>query len=467
VSATRESAVRKSSATETAREGHRLPPQNTEAEEAVLGALLLDREAIHQAMELLEPVHFYVPRNGDIFQAMTSLYQKSRPVDLVTLTEELNKAGKLDSSGGASYLGSLQASVATSANVAHYANIVMEKYILRRLISSAASIVDTCYSAVEDASEALDRAEAEILSISQGRDKQSFEPVKNILMGSFERLQKQAEAGGALTGVPTGFTKLDEMTGGLQPGDMIIAAGRPSMGKTALCLNIAQNAAIEHKQKVAIFSLEMSKEALVQRMLTSEARVNAHRLRSGNMKNEDWALLTEAAGHLNQAEVYIDDSAGSSVLEMRAKARRLQAQFGLDLIIVDYLQLMRASGRSDNRQQEITEISRNLKGLAKELHVPVLALSQLSRAVMQRGGDHKPMLSDLRESGSLEQDADLVMFIHRPEMFKPEDDELLGRAELIIGKQRNGPTGTIRLTFHKDYTRFENPAPDEYDYIDA
>ena len=442
--------------------GHRLPPQSLEAEEAILGALLLDRGAIHEAMELLEPEQFYAPKNAEIYRAMVTLYQRGEAVDLVTLSEELRKQGTLEAAGGASYLGSLQASVATGANVKHYAKIVIEKSTLRRLIKAADKIVGTCYEGREDVGQVLDEAGAEILTISQGREKQGFQPVKDILMASFEDIQKQYQSQGALTGVPTGYTRLDEMTGGLQPGDLVIVAARPSMGKTALCLNIAQNAAIEHDAKVAVFSLEMSKESLVQRLLTAEARVNAHGLRTGNLKDEDWKLLTEAAGHLAGASIYIDDSAAPTVLEMRAKARRLQAQMGLDLIIVDYLQLMRASSRSDNRQQEISEISRGLKGLAKELKVPLVALSQLSRAVIQRGGDKRPMLSDLRESGALEQDADVVMFIHRPEMFE-DDAELEGLAEINIGKQRNGPTGTTRLTFVKEYTRFENPAPGSYE----
>ncbi len=397
MSASFESAGTRTATDSKSAEGRRLPPQSLEAEEAVLGALLLDRGAIHQAMELLEPDQFYAPKNAEIFSSMVSLYQRGDAVDLVTLSEELKKRGTLDSSGGSSYLGSLQASVATGANVAHYARIVIEKATLRGMISAAGKIVENCYEGREDPADVLDRAEAEILSISQGRLKQGFQPVKDILMSSFEEIQKQYQSKGALTGVPTGYTKLDEMTGGMQNGDMIIVAARPSMGKTALCLNIAQTAAIEHQKKVAIFSLEMSKESLVQRLLTSEARVNAHQLRTGHLRDDDWQLLTEAAGHLASAPIYIDDSAASTVLEMRAKARRLQAQHGLDMIIVDYLQLMRATGRSDNRQQEITEISRGLKALAKELSVPVLALSQLSRAVVQRGGDKRPMLSDLRE----------------------------------------------------------------------
>ncbi len=397
MSASFESAGTRTATENKSADARRLPPQSLEAEEAVLGALLLDRGAIHQAMELLEPDQFYAPKNAEIFSSMVSLYQRGDAVDLVTLSEELKKRGTLDSSGGSSYLGSLQASVATGANVAHYARIVIEKATLRGMISAAGKIVENCYEGREDPADVLDRAEAEILSISQGRLKQGFQPVKDILMSSFEEIQKQYQSKGALTGVPTGYTKLDEMTGGMQNGDMIIVAARPSMGKTALCLNIAQTAAIEHQKKVAIFSLEMSKESLVQRLLTSEARVNAHQLRTGHLRDDDWQLLTEAAGHLASAPIFIDDSAASTVLEMRAKARRLQAQHGLDMIIVDYLQLMRATGRSDNRQQEITEISRGLKALAKELSVPVLALSQLSRAVVQRGGDKRPMLSDLRE----------------------------------------------------------------------
>lgn len=435
----------------------RTPPHSQEAEEAVLGALLLDRGAIHRAMELLEPKQFYYPRNGEVFAAMVELYRRSEAVDIITLTEELKKAGKLEMAGGSSYLGSLQASVATGAHVEHYARIVMEKATLRSLITAASEITKACFEAREDAVDLLDTVESQILSISQGRLKQGFEPVKEILRDSFEEIQRLYDNKSHLTGVPSGYAELDKMTGGLQRGDLVIVAGRPSMGKTAFCLNVAQNAAIEQGTPVAVFSLEMNKEQLVQRLLCAEARVDAHKLRTGHLKDEDWPLLTDAAGHLAKAPLFIDDSAAMTVLEMRAKARRLQAEHGLGMVIVDYLQLARGSSRADNRQQEVSEISRSLKAMAKELRVPVMALSQLSRALIQRGGDHRPMLSDLRESGSLEQDADVVMFIHRPEVFSDEE-ELEGLAEIILGKQRNGPIGTVQLAFVKQYTRFENLA---------
>ena len=374
----------------------RVPPQSNEAEEAILGALLLDRSAIHRAMALLEPEHFYQPRNAEIFRAMVGLYERGEAVDIVTLTEELRKAGQLDLAGGASHLGGLQESVATGAHVEHYARIVMEKSTLRRMIEVSGQIVRSCFDGREEAVEILDQAERSIMAISQGRLRQGFQPVKEILRGTFENIQRVYESQSHITGVPSGYTELDSMTGGFQKSDLIIIAGRPSMGKTSLVLNVAQHTAIEEKKRVAFFSLEMSKEQLVQRLLTAEARIDAHKLRSGNLKDEDWPLLTEAAGQLADAPIYIDDTAAITVLEMRAKSRRLQSQEGLDLIVVDYLQLMRATGRSDNRQQEISEISRSLKALAKELGVPVLALSQLSRAVESRT-DKRPQLSDLRE----------------------------------------------------------------------
>jgi len=445
----------------TARTSPRVPPHSDEAEDAVLGALLLDRSAIHRAMELLAPEHFYQPRHADIFGAMVRLYERGEAVDLVTLAEELKKAGKLDSAGGASYLGSLQASVATGAHVEHYARILLEKATLRSMIEISGRIVEDCFDARDDAMDILDRAESSILAVSQGRLKQGFAPVKDVLHATFERIQQLYEHPGQLTGVPTGYADLDRMLGGMQPSDLLIIAGRPSMGKTALVLNIAQHAAIEHKRHVAFFSLEMSKEQLAQRLLTAEARIDAHKLRSGNLKDNDWPLLTEAAGQLAEAPIYIDDTPAISVLEMRAKVRRLQSQHGLSLIVVDYLQLMRSTSRADNRQQEISEISRSLKALAKEMQVPVVALSQLSRAVESRGGEKRPMLSDLRESGAIEQDADVVLFIYRPEVYE-DTEENEGVAEIIVGKQRNGPIGSVRLAFIKEYTRFESFAREEF-----
>ncbi|MEZ4396865.1 MAG: replicative DNA helicase [Candidatus Krumholzibacteriia bacterium] len=610
----------------------RVPPQNLEAEEAILGALLLDRNAIFKAIELLEPDHFYAAKNAAIFTAMVNLFQRGEAVDIITLTEELRREGRLERAGGASYLGGLQESVATGAHIEHYARIVTEKATLRRMIEISGEIVESCFDARDDAMDILDRAESSILAVSQGRLRQGFEPVNEILKATFQNIQRIYDSKTHITGVPTGYERLDRFTGGLQPSDLLIVAGRPSMGKTSLVLNVAQHAAIEEKKSVAFFSLEMSKEQLVQRLLTAEARIDAHKLRTGNLKDTDWPLLTEAAGQLAEAPIYIDDTPAISVLEMRAKCRRLQAQKGLDMVVVDYLQLARATARADNRQQEISEISRGLKALAKELNVPVIALSQLSRALESRT-DKRPMLSDLREcvtgdtlvcladgrrvpirelvgttpevlaldprrrlhratsdcvwsvgvkpvytvslasgrsiratgehrflgargwstlselrsgdrlagvpdgrlheelairaeswelvavgseasrmsragqesmvrlteatddlfwdrivaiepageeevfdltvpgpanwladgivthnSGAIEQDADVVMFIYRPEVYDKENEELEGQAELILGKQRNGPTGTVPLFFVKQYTRFENPA---------
>ena len=435
----------------------RVPPHSREAEEAIMGALMLDRNAIFKAIELLQPEHFYAEKNAEIFQAMVNLFQRGEAVDIITLTEELKRGGKLERAGGASYLGGLQESVATGAHIEHYANIVIEKYTLRSMIEISGEIVDSCFEGRDEAGEILDQAESSILAVSQGRLRQGFAPVNDILKATFANIQKIYDSKTHLTGVPSGYEKLDRLTGGLQPSDLLIVAGRPSMGKTAFALNVAQNAAIEAKKNVAVFSLEMSKEQLVQRLLTAEARIDAHKLRTGNLKDADWPLLTEAAGQLAEAPIYIDDTPAISVLEMRAKCRRLQAQKGLDLIVVDYLQLARSSSRADNRQQEISEISRGLKALAKELNVPVMALSQLSRALEART-DKRPMLSDLRESGAIEQDADVVMFIYRPEVYDKENEELEGMAEVIIGKQRNGPIGMVPLAFVKEYTRFENMA---------
>jgi len=374
----------------------RVPPHSREAEEAILGALLLDRNAIFKAIELLQPEYFYAEKNAAIFRAMVSLFQRGEAVDIITLTEELRRAGSLERAGGASYLGGLQESVATGAHIEHYARIVSEKATLRRMIEISGEIVESCFEARDEAMDILDRAESSILAVSQGRLRQGFLPINEILKATFQNIQRVYDSKTHITGVATGYDRLDLLTGGLQPSDLIIVAGRPSMGKTSFVLNVAQHAAIEEKKSIAVFSLEMSKEQLVQRLLTAEARIDAHKLRTGNLKDADWPLLTQAAGQLAEAPIYIDDTPAISVLEMRAKARRLQAQKGLDLIIIDYLQLCRAISRADNRQQEISEISRGMKALAKELSVPVVALSQLSRALESRT-DKRPLLSDLRE----------------------------------------------------------------------
>ncbi len=442
--------------------GDRVPPQAHEAEVAVLGAMMLDMEAIGAGAELLTAESFYSPGHRKIFQAIMDLFQKSEAVDLVTLTQELKRKKELDDVGGAAYLSTILGSVPTAANVRYHAKIVLEKAVLRRLITTATEVVQEAYDAGGDAAEILDRAENMIFDISQSRVRRDFMPMREILKHSFEVIQELYDKKEHVTGIGSGFDDLDKLTSGFQPSDLVIIAGRPSMGKTAFALNITANAAVKHNTPVAIFSLEMGKEQLVQRMLCSEAHVDAHKLRTGYLADRHWSSLTTAAGQLSEAAIYIDDTPAMTVLEMRSKARRLKAEVDVGVLIVDYMQLMRGTGRVENRQQEISEISRSLKALAKELQVPVLALSQLSRAVEQRGGDRRPILSDLRESGAIEQDADVVMFVYRGEQYErtPENQ---GLAEIIIGKQRNGPTGTVKLAFRSECTRFENLAmrPDE------
>jgi len=442
--------------------GDRVPPQAHEAEIAVLGAMMLDMEAIGAGAELLTAESFYSAGHRKIFQAIMDLFQKSEAVDLVTLTQELKRRKQLDDVGGAAYLSTILGSVPTAANVRYHAKIVLEKAVLRRLINVATEVVQEAYDAGGDAAEILDRAENMIFDIAQARVRRDFMPMREILKHSFEVIQELYDKKEHVTGIGSGFDDLDKMTSGFQPSDLVIIAGRPSMGKTAFALNITANAAVKHDTPVAIFSLEMGKEQLVQRMLCSEARVDAHKLRTGYLADRHWSSLTTAAGQLSEAAIYIDDTPAMTVLEMRSKARRLKAEVDVGLLIVDYMQLMRGTGRVENRQQEISEISRSLKALAKELGVPVLALSQLSRAVEQRGGDRRPILSDLRESGAIEQDADVVMFVYRGEQYErtPENQ---GLAEIIVGKQRNGPTGTVKLAFRSECTRFESLAmrPDE------
>jgi replicative DNA helicase len=433
----------------------RIPPQAVEAEVAVLGAMLLDRGAIGAAAELLDEQAFYRGAHRKIFRAITDLFSRDEAVDLVTLTQELKKRKELDDVGGAAYLSSLLGSVATAANVRHHAKIVLEKAVLRRLINVAGEVSQEAYDSGGAADEILDRAEHMIFEIAQSRVKRDFVPMREILKRSFEVIQELYDKKQHVTGVPSGFTDLDALTSGFQKQDLIVIAGRPSMGKTAFALNVAANAAIKAGIPVAIFSLEMGKEQLVQRMLCSEARVDAHKLRTGYLADPHWSSLTTAAGLLSESAIYIDDSPAMTALEMRSKARRLKAEAQIGLVIVDYLQLMRGGARSENRQQEISEISRSLKALAKELDLPVMALSQLSRAVELRGGDKKPILSDLRESGAIEQDADVVAFIYRAEHYE-QSPENRGLAEVIVGKQRNGPQGVVRLQFSAECTRFDN-----------
>ena len=393
----------------------RIPPQALDAEVAVIGAMLLDTAAVGAVSEILDDTAFYKGAHKRIFRAVIDLFSKEEAVDLVTVTQELKRQKVLDDVGGAAYLSQVLGSVATTANVRHHAKIVLEKAILRRLISVATEVVQEAYDAGGEASEILDRAEHVIFEIAQARVHRDFVPMREILKHSFEVIQELYDKKQHVTGIPSGFDDLDSMTSGFQRADLIVIAGRPSMGKTAFALNVAAHASLDGGTPTAIFSLEMGKEQLVQRMLCSEAHVDAHKLRTGYLADKHWSNLTTAAGLLSESAIYIDDTPSMNVLEMRSKARRLKAEADVGLVIVDYLQLMRGLGRPENRQQEISEISRSLKALAKELEVPVLALSQLSRAVESRGGDRRPILSDLRESGAIEQDADVVMFIYRAE----------------------------------------------------
>jgi replicative DNA helicase len=435
----------------------RLPPQDLDAERSVLGAMLLEEGAAAETFALIHPEDFYRPAHGFIFEAMTALYERSEPIDEVTVAAQLGQKGSLEKVGGAAYLATLTESVPTAANISYYARIVHSRALTRRLIQAATQIAGSGYEGKGDIDVLLDEAEAKIFEITSAREHRAFVPIKEIVKDSFSLIMKAYERKESITGLPTGFVDLDDKTSGLQPADLIIVAGRPSMGKTAFALGVAQNSAITTKTPVAVFSLEMSKEQLVMRMMCSEARIDSQRMRRGMLKDHEWAKLAQAAGLLTEAPVYIDDTGSISVLEMRAKARRLQAESGLGLIVVDYLQLMRGRAGSEGREREISEISRGLKALAKELSVPVMALSQLNRSLEQRQ-DKRPMLSDLRESGAIEQDADVICFVYRDEYYNPDSDQK-GIAEIIIGKQRNGPTDTVKLKFTREHTRFDNYQP--------
>ena len=436
----------------------RVPPQNVEAERAVLGGVLLEPEAATKAIEIVSPESFYRPAHGKIFQAMIVLFKRHEPIDVMTLAEELKKSGDLDALGGVAALTDLVDGTPTAANIEHYARIVLDKFILRQLIRASTDIAQDAYAASREADAILDSAEQKIFKISESRVSQGFVHIKEILKERFEEIQRVHETRTSITGLPSGFIDLDSYTAGFHPSDLVIIAGRPSMGKTSFALNIAQHVGLMEKKPVAVFSLEMSKELLVQRLLCAEAQVDAQKVRRGFTSSKDIERLTNAAGLLSEAPVFIDDTPAISTLDMRARARRLKSEHDIALVIIDYLQLARCSDRVENRQQEISAISRSLKALAKELSIPVIALSQLSRAVEARGGDRRPMLSDLRESGAIEQDADLVLFLYRPELYDPGDPDKQGKAELIIGKQRNGPTGVVPLTFEKTYTRFHSAA---------
>jgi replicative DNA helicase len=436
----------------------RIPPQSLEAETAVLAAMLLDNLAANTVVQALTAEDFYRPSHQKICAACFRLFEKNEAIDLVTLAEELGNNGDLDKVGGEIYLAELLDTQVTAANVEYHARIVREKSLLRRMIQASREIAEEAFGAPDDVSEFLDQAEHRMFEISESGPRGGFVAIRDLLHDSFEKIEELYRDKRLITGVPSGFLDLDTLTSGFQPSEFIVLAARPSMGKTALILNIASNVAIEHHLPVAFFSLEMSKESLVHRLLASEARVDGNRLRTGFLRENEWPRLTTAAGKLGDAELYIDDTAGISALEIRAKARRLMVETRgkLAMVVIDYLQLIRGHGRTENRQQEISNISRSLKALAKELKIPVVALSQLRRPTDVKEGMRRPMLSDLRESGAIEQDADVVCFIYRPEVYGAADKE--GIAEIILGKQRNGPIGTIELHFHKQFTRFENLA---------
>ena len=450
--------------------GPRQPPWSEEAEISVLSAMLIDGDAVARAVEMVDDGSFYKEANRRVFRAMLRLYSRGEVIDVVTLSDELKSSGELEGAGGMAYLARLVDAVPTAANIEYHCRILKDKAVLRRLIEAATDIVQEAYEApAGEVDDTLDRAEQRIFQIAQASERQGFVWIKEILWPAFERIEELQRSPGSVTGVASGFPDLDNMTAGFQPGDLVVVAGRPSMGKTALALNFAQHAAIDHDVPVAVFSLEMSKESLVQRLLCAEGRVDSGRLRRGRLQDDEYARLATAAGHLNTAPIWIDDTPAISPLEVRAKARRLAAEVDLGLIIVDYLQLMAGPRNVENRQQEISAISRSLKAVAKELNVPVVSLSQLSRAPEQRT-DKRPLLADLRESGAIEQDADLVIFVYREEAYRKDGDllddkgeSLEGRAEIIVGKQRNGPTGTVNLYFHKSYTLFESLAPREDD----
>jgi replicative DNA helicase len=434
------------------------PPQALDAERSILAAMMLDTSAIGRAVENIESTSFYRTSHAKIFEALVALYNRNEAADLITVAEELRKRGDFEAAGGAASLAQIMEYATTTANLEHHIRIVHSKAILRSLIRATTEIQQQCYAGQDETATLLDQAEARIFGITDQRIRQGFASIRDLLKPTFDNIQKLFERKVQVTGVPSGWDDLDKLTSGWQPGDLIILAGRPSMGKTSAVLNMAENAAIRHNVPVAVFSLEMSKEQIALRLLCSQSEVPLHKVRTGYLGNEDWPRLTTGAGLLTQAPINIDDSAALSVLEIRAKCRRLKAENKLGLVIVDYLQLMRASGPTENRVQEISQISRGLKALAKELSVPIIALSQLSRAVEQRGGGGRPQLSDLRDSGSIEQDADVVLFVYREIMYKPDTAEP-GKAQIIIAKQRNGPTDDIDLTFLRDCTKFVPYSP--------
>ena len=446
--------------------GGKIPPQNLEAEQSVLGSILLKAKAFHDVTEIIDPNDFYKENHRVIFEAMIRLFEKSEPLDLLTVTNFLQDHNQLDKAGSAAYLATLTSIVPVTANIRSYAGIIRQKSILRRLIQINTDVASRCYDEQGNIDTLIDEAEQAIFDITGANKNQSFTPIHQIIPEAFAQVETLYKKKELVTGIPTGYFGIDKMTAGLQPSDLIILAGRPSMGKTALAMNIAQHAAMVEKIGVGIFSLEMSKEQLATRLLCSVGRIDSQRVRTGKLHDEDWPKLTRAVGMLSDSPIYIDDTPAISILEMRAKIRRLASKHELGLILVDYLQLMRGRSNIENRTQEISEISRSLKAIAKEYRVPVMALSQLNRGLESRS-DKRPMMSDLRESGAIEQDADVICFIYRDEVYnKSEDNPEKGIAEIIIGKQRNGPTGVVKLMFLSEFTMFENmssyDAPEEY-----
>lgn len=434
----------------------KVPPQNLEAEQSVLGSILLKENAFGNVIEILKADDFYSPAHKSIFKAMVVLFEKNEPHDLITLTNYLKDANSLEDIGGAAYLANLTSIVPVTANISSYAKIIRQKAVLRKLINVNTDIAGRCYEEQGEIDQLVDEAEQAIFDIAGQKDGQKFTPLKDIIPDAFARVEQLYKRKELITGVPTGYFGIDKMTAGLQPSDLIILAGRPSMGKTAFAMNLAQHAALVEKTGVAIFSLEMSKEQLTMRLLSSVGRIDSQRIRTGKLHDDDWPKLTRAVGMLSEAPMFIDDTPAISVLDMRSKIRRLASQHPIGMILVDYLQLMRGRTNSENRTQEISDISRALKALAKEHNVPVLALSQLNRGLESRT-DKRPVMSDLRESGAIEQDADIICFIYRDEVYNTaEDNPELGTAEIIVGKQRNGPTGVVKLTFIKEFTMFEN-----------
>ncbi len=440
----------------------KLPPQSVEAEQSVLGAILIDNGALMTALELIGADDFYRESHRRIFHAMTELFDKSEPIDIITMTEHLGRKNELETVGGGQYLASLAAMIPTAANIKYHSKIIREKAMLRGLLRSVTDIARSVYDSELDPEELIDFAEKTVFDISDKRIKTSFSTLKSVIKDSFQMIEQLYDRKETVTGVPSGFKDLDEMTTGFQKSDLIIIGGRPSMGKTAFSLNIAQHVGVEMKEPVAVFSLEMAKEQLAFRMLCSEAMVDSNSVRKGFIRKDDWHKLTSAAGKLAEAPIFIDDSSAITILEMRAKARRLKAEHGLSLVVVDYLQLMRGRGNAERREQEISEISRSLKALAKELRVPVIALSQLNRGVETRSGEKRPTLADLRESGAIEQDADVILFLYRDEVYNKDRQDNKGKAEIIVSKQRNGPTGSVFLTFLSNCTRFTEYTDREY-----